>query len=102
MLSLFGKDIENNVFLMLAFCDGSYPPVLVLSTVHEFKGFHYEGYFKFNNSVFTLDSKKRKPAEQTVSALAFNGMFWDMAYAAYQDFFKELGATKAKSLTLTR
>jgi Tfp pilus assembly protein PilE len=98
-LALFGKDIEKNVFLMLTFADGSTPPVL--SAVKEFK-LHYESYFKFNNSVFTVESNHGKSVELNNTAITINGMFWDMAYEAYKNFFKKLGTTEAKSLTLTR
>lgn len=99
ILSLFGKDIEKNIFLMLTFTDGSLPPVL--SAVHEF-GIQYVDYFKFNNSVFTMGSDKEKQVELTENAIKINGMFWDMAYTAYQDFFNKLRMTKAKSLMMTR
>ncbi|KAE9547480.1 hypothetical protein FO519_009307, partial [Halicephalobus sp. NKZ332] len=99
ILSLFGKDIEKNIFLMVTFADNKEP--LVLSAVEE-HGICCEGYFKFNNSVFTIESNQGKTNKRTNTNTEFDGNFWDIAYMSYRNFFNKLGNIEAKSLRLTQ
>ena len=90
VLSKFGKDIKENIFLMTTFADADDP--LVLKAVEE-SDIYYKDYFKFNNSaVFASNIDKGK----------FNSMFWEMGKQSFNDFFKDFFVATPKSLTLTR
>lgn len=47
ILSMFDKDIESNMFLLITFVDGKTPPVLDVLTKAKVP---FNSYFKFNNS----------------------------------------------------
>ncbi|KAI6658889.1 hypothetical protein LOD99_10916 [Oopsacas minuta] len=89
ILSLFGKDIGENIYLMLTFADGKDPQVL-----NGIKEAHmpFKEYFKFNNSVIFDD----------VSEDEFASMFWQMGMKSFENFFCHFSRIKSKSLTQTR
>ena len=87
ILSLFGKDIAENIFLLLTFADGQ--PAQVLSAIKAAQ-VPYKDSFKFNNSVLYVDSKDM-----------FSEMFWKMGITSLEIFMTELGKVTARSLTLS-
>lgn len=90
VLTKFGKDIGDNIFLMTTFADANEPPVL--KSVSE-GGINYKENFKFNNSaIFASNTDKSK----------FNSMFWEMGAQSFADFFKHFTVAESKSLSLTR
>ena len=88
VLSIFGKDIASNIFLLLTFSDGHDPPVL--SAIKE-AAIPYQKGFEFNNSALY--------ANKTDS---FNEMFWNLGEKNFQLFFTEFEKVEAHSLQLTR
>ncbi|KAK3088210.1 hypothetical protein FSP39_016189 [Pinctada imbricata] len=90
ILSIFGKDIIGNIFMLITFADGSDP--VVLSSLKEAK-IPYEKYFTFNNSALFANNV----SDQT----PFSKSFWQLGEESYQIFFKELVTFKPKSLLLT-
>ncbi|KAI6655835.1 hypothetical protein LOD99_11365, partial [Oopsacas minuta] len=90
ILALFGKDIGENIYLMLTFADGRTPQVL-----NGIDGVQmpYKDYFKFNNSVIFEDSS----TEDELSK-----MFWKMGMKSFDIFFNLFPTTCAKSLTQTK
>ncbi|CAH1792762.1 unnamed protein product [Owenia fusiformis] len=93
ILSLFGKDIKDNILMLLTFADGQKPQVL---SGIEKAGFEYSAYLKFNNSA--VFAEKGNDAENE----AFNKMFWEMGEKSFKSFFDTLGSLDSKSLTLTK
>ena len=99
ILSLFGKDIKDNIRLMITFADNQDPPVLAAiqesnipyPLVNE-KPFHY----KFNNS--SLFAAKSDNAQDN----AFNRMFFELGAHSFKQFFADLVRMKTTSLTLTK
>ena len=89
ILSIFGKDIRDNIFIMTTFADGADPPVM--EAVREAKIPH-SGFFPFNNSALFFRS----------SESSFSKMFWDMGYASLKDFFIKFQQAGAVSLQMTR
>ena len=88
VLSVFGKDIESNIFLLITFADGQEPPVLsAINTA----GIPHEGYFQFNNSALYAE------ASGTV-----NEMFWNLGRISFERFFAEFEKAEPCSLLLTR
>ena len=89
ILSIFGKDIKDNIFIMTTFADGAYPPVM--EAVKEAKIPHAD-FFPFNNSALFVDPSKSE----------FSKMFWEMGYASMNTFLSTLGMVNGVSLRLTK
>uniref|UniRef100_A0AAV2KJ24 Fibronectin type-III domain-containing protein n=1 Tax=Knipowitschia caucasica TaxID=637954 RepID=A0AAV2KJ24_KNICA len=98
VLSIFGKDVAENLRVLVTFADGQLPPVLEAITAAEVpcpkdddgKPAHY----KFNNSALF--------AENQSSVVGFDEMFWNMGKASMRSFFNALNKTEPQSLTLTK
>lgn len=88
ILSIFGKDVENNFFMMITFADGKNPPVL---DAIEKAQITYDSFFKFNNSAPFADNSKG----------GFDEMFWQMGRESFKDFFAKFSTTNSVSLQLT-
>ena len=90
ILSLFGKDIGENIYLLLTFADGKAPQVLNgINEAH----MPYQEFFKFNNSVIFDDNT----AEDE-----FATMFWKMGMRSFEKFFEHFSNIVPKSLTQTK
>ena len=89
ILAIFGKDIGKNVFMMITFADGQWPPVLDAVKASKIS---YETSFKFNNSAIYSESKQG----------VFDKLFWEMGMSSFLTFFTTLGRMAAISLHLTR
>lgn len=98
ILATFGKDIANNIFMMVTFADGNKPPVL--AAVKEAQ-IPFEKAFKFNNSaLFTkADEKDEQGAEDDED---FAQMFWKMGVKSFKTFFVSYAKAEPKSLQLTK
>ena len=90
ILSLFGKDIAENIYLMLTFADGKVPQVL--NGINEAR-MPYQEFFKFNNSVIFDD----KTSEDE-----FSTKFWKMGMNNFEKFFDHFSIIVSKSLKQTR
>ena len=112
ILSLFGKDIEGNIFMLLTFADGQKPPVL--DGLKE-ANLPYQKYFKFNNSALYADvtsscSNKNIELKDSTSDEDdyeddrddFDEMFWKMGAKSFKLFLDSLIKVETKTLTLTR
>lgn len=105
ILSLFGKDIEDNIFLLLTFADGQKPQVL--SGIKE-AGITYQKYFKFNNSALfvnnssTDDSNGDGDGSDSEEIFNFDALFWKMGEKNYKMFLTQLNLVESKSLVLTK
>ena len=95
ILSIFGKDVSQNIFMMLTFADGQRPPVLeaikkaeIPSTVS----------FKFNNSAHFADNS----TDHESSDFNFDEMFWKMGVGSFKKFFVEFPKYPSVSLRLTK
>jgi energy-coupling factor transporter ATP-binding protein EcfA2 len=93
ILSIFGKDIGDNIFLMTTFADAHRPPVL--DAVNK-AGIKYQASFRFNNSALFVDN------EQETENGNFDEMFWKMGMKSFEKFFTHIGKIETKSLLQTR
>ncbi|MPC41606.1 uncharacterized protein LOC123509483 [Portunus trituberculatus] len=93
ILALFGKDIQDNIFLLLTFADGQKPQVLSAVTEAEIP---YKKFFKFNNSA--IYSQK----DDDESAQDFSSFFWNMGYNSFKMFLEQILTVESKSLVLTK
>jgi energy-coupling factor transporter ATP-binding protein EcfA2 len=91
VLSIFGKDIASNVFLLTTYADTMDPPVL--SAIRE-AAIPYKAHYKFNNSSLFADNTK--------SIASFGELFWMLGMESFEQFFRELEIVEPHSLQLTR
>ncbi|XP_055347947.1 uncharacterized protein LOC129595064 [Paramacrobiotus metropolitanus] len=91
ILSIFGKDIEKNIFLLCTFADDKEPPVL--AAVKEAK-LPFCKWFPFNNSALYADNGPQSGM--------FSKLYWEMGLTSIMEFFKYLSQVESRSLTLTR
>ena len=99
ILSVFGKDIANNIFMMTTFADGAYPPVMGAITTHIDESrpplplvAEKLTFFKFNNSALYSEKTSTK----------FENTFWELGYESFSNFFSSLRNAEPQSLTQTR
>ena len=78
ILSIFGKDVSRNIFMMVTFSDGQKPPVI---TAIEAAGIPQSGFFKFNNSALFAETAGGDDDN-------FDEMFWRMGIASSKSSLK--------------
>uniref|UniRef100_A0A672M0Z6 Uncharacterized LOC107575000 n=1 Tax=Sinocyclocheilus grahami TaxID=75366 RepID=A0A672M0Z6_SINGR len=105
ILSIFGKDIAENILMMVTFADGKRPPVLEAIKVSQVPCSTNESkeplHFKFNNSaVFAINNKTAEDEESDFEN--FDQMFWKLGISSMRRFFKSLNDMETKSLYLTQ
>lgn len=91
ILSIFGKDVQKNIFIMATFADSASPPVI--SAVEVAKVPH-AAFFPFNNSALYQGHQG--------SQSHFSLMFWEMGCQSFASFFSYMIQVDAISLQLTR
>ncbi|CAL8316669.1 unnamed protein product [Gadus morhua 'NCC'] len=111
VLAIFGKDVAENIKILVTFADHEKP--LVLGAIKEFgvpcprtkKGLiiHY----KFNNSDIKIHSANNEDdsnddEEDDDDDEGANKKHWDMGTKNMKEFFSDLKVIETKSLTLTK
>ncbi len=103
ILSIFGKDIAENIVVMVTFADGKKPPVLEAVKVSEIPCSTDQSgeplHFKFNNSALFATNNKSEEDEDCEN---FDQMFWKLGFSSMKKFFTSLGTMKTQSLSLTQ
>ncbi|XP_053569243.1 uncharacterized protein LOC128659696 [Bombina bombina] len=98
VFSIFGKDIKDNILILINFSDEERPPVLeAIKTADIPYSQESNGdpvHFKFNNSALFANNQ--------TSNMSFNQMFWDMGTHSMKTFFTSLNQMTTKSLKLTK
>ncbi|KAG8148133.1 hypothetical protein E2320_022832 [Naja naja] len=96
MLTVLGKDLKDNIQLLITFADGGTPPVLEALKA-DLPGTQDESpqHFRFNHSALFA------PREYGGSPNAAAEMFWKMSTESMKDFFDSLKMLETKSITLT-
>lgn len=97
ILSVFGKDVSQNIFMMLTFADGQRPPVLEAIKKAKIPS-QSDKYFKFNNSALFAEHSFETPEAE----MNFDEMFWKMGFSSFKRFFVEFPKTESVSLRLTK
>ena len=90
ILSVFSKDVADNIFLMVTFADGLRPPVLDAARA---AGVPFSSHFKFNNSALYASNQANN---------AFYEMFWRMGLISYREFFVQFSEAETQSLQQSR
>lgn len=93
VLSMFGKDLCKNIFLMVTFSDHQKPPIL--QALNDANLAVSDKHFKFNNSVLFADNKDKDER-------SFDALCWKMSFQAFADFFTELSSAKSTGIELTK
>ena len=97
ILSIFGKDVSQNIFIMITFSDAQRPPVLEAIKKANIPS-KSEKHFKFNNSALFAENN----AEAELGELNFDEMFWKMGLGSFKKFFVEFPKSESVSLQLTK
>ncbi|XP_067392521.1 uncharacterized protein [Emydura macquarii macquarii] len=100
VLSIFGKDIKDNIQILITFADGQTPPVLEAIKESDVPcakdGQGMPIHFKFNNSALFASN-----AGTAAGSFTFDEMFWKMGAMSMKTFFESLCKLETRSLTLT-
>ena len=91
VLSLFGKDIEERIFLLLTFADTKQPPVL---KAFDKAGITYNEHFKFNNSCIFPESNADVTSE-------VDDAMWHMGMKNMRNFLSTVEKLDDKPASLT-
>ncbi|KAK4030174.1 hypothetical protein OUZ56_023151 [Daphnia magna] len=100
VLSIFGKDMKDNLRLLVTFADNADPPVVGACLSANFPTTSASdgiAYSKFNSSVLYCSN-----AEQGDDEFSFDQLFWDMGHENFKKFFDMLERMKGRDLTSTR
>ncbi len=97
ILATFGRDIGDNIFMMVTFADGKKPPVVDAIKEAEIP---YRKYFKFNNSA--LYPREEEGDDDEEEGGDFDKMFWKIGMKSFQSFFVNFDLVESRSLRLTR
>uniref|UniRef100_A0A3P8QYN0 Septin-type G domain-containing protein n=1 Tax=Astatotilapia calliptera TaxID=8154 RepID=A0A3P8QYN0_ASTCA len=108
VLSIFGKDVAENIRILVTFADGQRPPVLeAINAAGVPCPKTKDGlpaHFKFNNSALFAENKsfERVSRSDVGKGGRFDQMFWEMGAESIKSFFAALNLIQTKSLTLTK
>ncbi|KAM6989388.1 uncharacterized protein LKV04_009062 [Tautogolabrus adspersus] len=109
VLSIFGKDVAENIEMLVTFADGKQPPVLEAITVSGVpcpkNDIGLPVHFKFNNSALFADNRSisdRACDEDSDDDGNFDEMFWKMGTKSMERFFNALVKMSTKSLLMTQ
>ena len=95
IFSIFGKDVKENMRLLVTFADNSQPPVIDACLAANFPvTFPSAGitYSKFNSSVLYASNEQQDEEE-----LSFDERFWNMSQENFYKFFTMLGGMNGRS-----
>jgi len=102
ILSIFGKDLAKNIFMMITFADGQNPPVM---TAIQEAGIPSSTFFKFNNcALFTENTLPIHYSNEDYidDTLMYDKMFWEMGLVSFKNFLKVFSHAQPINLCLTR
>ena len=101
ILSIFGKDMAENIFILITFADGQTPPVMeaIKKAKIPAKEFH-----KFNNSAIFADNTEtaQENEDEEDEDDRFDKMFWKMGARSFKKFFRDFEKSRSVSLQLTQ
>nr|XP_029138685.1 LOW QUALITY PROTEIN: uncharacterized protein LOC114922110 [Labrus bergylta] len=104
-LSIFGKDIAENIRVLVTFADDQPPPVLEAIKVADVPCPKTEDGllidFKFNNSALFVENKSSAKGMRG-GVGSFNEVFWNMGTESMKRLFDALNLMQSKILTLTK
>ncbi|KAI9550832.1 hypothetical protein GHT06_005413 [Daphnia sinensis] len=99
VLSIFGKDMKDNLRLLVTFADNEDPPVVEACKLANFPATSTSdgiSYSKFNSAVLYCSNVIQE------NELSFDELFWDMGQENFDKFFTMLAEMDGRNLTSTR
>ena len=90
VLSVFGKNVADNIFLLVTFADAKQPPVL---DAVKAAGVPFGGYFKLDNSAFCANSGSSENLDENE---------WRKGRKRLEEFFNHFSEARAQSLQQSR
>lgn len=108
VLSIFGKDVAENIKMLVTFADGKQPPVLdainAAAVPCPKNEIGLPVHFKFNNSALFADNRSvhDRAGDSDEDDVNFDQMFWSMGAKSMERFFTALGKMTTKSLLMTQ
>nr|XP_046263758.1 uncharacterized protein si:ch73-170d6.2 [Scatophagus argus]XP_046263759.1 uncharacterized protein si:ch73-170d6.2 [Scatophagus argus] len=109
VLSIFGKDVAENIRILVTFADGQRPPVIEAINVADVPCPKAKDglpvHFKFNNSALYAHNKSSAANSMNGDDEDdgdFDKMFWNMGTKSMKRFFVALNFITTKSLTMTK
>ncbi|XP_041658390.1 uncharacterized protein LOC121519652 [Cheilinus undulatus] len=109
VLSIFGKDVAENIEMLVTFADGKQPPVLEAINVSGVpcpkNDIGLPVHFKFNNSALFADNRSindRACDEDSDNDDNFDEIFWKMGAKSLEKVFNALVKMSTKSLRMTQ
>ncbi|XDV42521.1 hypothetical protein PO909_011165 [Leuciscus waleckii] len=110
ILSIFGKDVAENIQMLVTFADGKQPPVLEAISASGVpcpkNDIGLPVHFKFNNSALFADNRSSSDRACDEGSDEdddnFDEMFWNMGAKSMVKFFTALKKITTKSLLMTQ
>ncbi|KAL0152537.1 hypothetical protein M9458_052260 [Cirrhinus mrigala] len=114
ILSIFGKDIAENIMILVTFADGKEIPVLEAIKAADLpckkNKMGQPTHFKFNNTAVFADKGVEEPTtsdddsddDDQDCSLKLYEIVWTSTFKQMKAFFKALGTIESKDLTLTK
>ena len=101
ILSIFGKDMAENIFILITFADGQTPPVMEAIKKAKIPA---QKFHKFNNSAIFADNTEtaQKNEDEEDEDDHFDKMFWKMGARSFKAFFSDFEKSRSVSLQLTQ
>ncbi|KAI9559812.1 hypothetical protein GHT06_013819 [Daphnia sinensis] len=99
VLSIFGKDMKDNLRLLVTFADNEDPPVVEACKLANFPATSTSdgiSYSKFNSAVLYCSNVIQE------NELSFDELFWDMGQENFDKFFTMLAEMDGRDLASTR
>ncbi|CAL8277462.1 unnamed protein product [Lota lota] len=111
VLSIFGKDVAENICMLVTFADGHQPPVLEAINASKVPcpktDIGLPVHHKFNNSALFADNRSvrdraAEDSDEDMEVDNFDAMFWAMGAKSMKTFFTALDKMTTRSLQLTK
>ncbi|KAJ3595643.1 hypothetical protein NHX12_004946 [Muraenolepis orangiensis] len=111
VLSIFGKDMAENICMLVTFADGQQPPVLQAINTSRVPcpktAVGLPVYHQFNNSALFADNRSvldrvDEDSDEDMKDDIFDTMFWAMGAKSMRTFFTDLDKVTTQSLQLTQ
>ena len=99
ILSIFGKDMAKNIFILVTFADGQTPPVMEAIKKAKIPA---QKFHKFNNSAIFADNTETAQKKEDEEDDDFDKMFWKMGVRSFKKFFRDFEKSRSVSLQLTQ
>lgn len=105
ILSIFGKDVAKNIFILITFADAENPPVMEAIKKANIPA---QEFHKFNNSAIfanntkTAQKNEDREDEDEDEHDFFNQMCWKMGARSFKKFFSAFEKSRSVSLQLTQ